>query len=504
VLFAGGVLALLVVAALAFDVGMMLLERRDQQNAADAASLAGARYVLSSANFNGVCPDVGATGNQAVDAACAIVRQNGFDHAADPDELIHVYIPPQHGRYTGLPGFIEVEIDADRPSIFAGVIGRDSWAVGVFATATDDQTVGLAFSMLALNETQCKAIHVSGSGVVEANGDLQSNSNGTDPADCGGIGLSRTGGGTINLTAPGASCRAAGDIQNQGSGTMTCVRAPDSFAIPDPLEDLPAPAKPALAAAMQPVGHTLVPSDFCPGSVANPPTETSSQRTCDPGDRVRPASTTDYRGKAWILSPGLYPDGIHATNGVTLYMLPGVYWISGGGFQVDGDSSVISIKDVADANADPALATWSGNDCEMDPTTPATVACGVLIYNSQDTTVPFAPDSISLGGAGGRLLLSYLDVPPTDPYVAYNKISIFQDRDVTATVTFNGSSAVASEVGGVVYVPSGHLQINGSASTFTLDQVIADTFTVNGSGGTVRILKRVGFDGELEAAGLVE
>ena len=44
--FAGSVLVLLTVAALAFDVGMMLLERRDEQNAADAAALAGARYVF--------------------------------------------------------------------------------------------------------------------------------------------------------------------------------------------------------------------------------------------------------------------------------------------------------------------------------------------------------------------------------------------------------------------------------------------------------------------------
>jgi uncharacterized membrane protein len=37
----------LVIAALAFDVGMMLVERRDEQDAADAAALAGARYVLT-------------------------------------------------------------------------------------------------------------------------------------------------------------------------------------------------------------------------------------------------------------------------------------------------------------------------------------------------------------------------------------------------------------------------------------------------------------------------
>jgi Flp pilus assembly protein TadG len=56
VLFAGGLVALLIVAALAFDVGMMLVERRDQQNAADAAALAGvtggasASRVIAAAN----------------------------------------------------------------------------------------------------------------------------------------------------------------------------------------------------------------------------------------------------------------------------------------------------------------------------------------------------------------------------------------------------------------------------------------------------------------------
>ncbi len=134
VLFAGGVLALLVVAALAFDVGMLLVERRDEQNAADAAALAGARYVLTSATYNGVCPDSGLTGNQAVDAACAIVRKNGFDHATDGNETVHVYIPAQHGRYARLPNFIEVSIASSRPSIFGGVIGKANWPVSVLSS----------------------------------------------------------------------------------------------------------------------------------------------------------------------------------------------------------------------------------------------------------------------------------------------------------------------------------------------------------------------------------
>ena len=58
VLFAGALVTLLIVAALAFDVGVMVLERRDQQNAADAAALAGARYVQTSAYGTTDCATV--------------------------------------------------------------------------------------------------------------------------------------------------------------------------------------------------------------------------------------------------------------------------------------------------------------------------------------------------------------------------------------------------------------------------------------------------------------
>ena len=135
VLFAGGLVALLIVAALAFDVGMMLVERRDEQNAADAAALAGARYVLT---------DVPAAKAAARDLAAV----NGFDDAA-ADEVVNVFVPAIHGRYAGLPGFIEVQIEATRPSIFGGIIGQATWPIGAFAVATNDQDLTFPFSMLA-------------------------------------------------------------------------------------------------------------------------------------------------------------------------------------------------------------------------------------------------------------------------------------------------------------------------------------------------------------------
>ena len=82
---------------------------------------------------------------------------------------------------------------------------------------------------------------------------IQSNSSGeegTDPP----ISFSRTGGSTITVGAD-VYCRAVGPIQDQGSETMgQCIPAANSFALPDPLRNLAAPAKPALAAGMQQLG----------------------------------------------------------------------------------------------------------------------------------------------------------------------------------------------------------------------------------------------------------
>ena len=112
------------------------------------------------------------------------------------------------------------------------------------AVATNAQNMTFPFSMLALNPTECKAIAVSGGGVVEAHANIQSNSSG---ADCDGdpIGFSRTGGSTINVIAPDATCRAVGEVKDEGAaGSMTCTKAGNSFALPDPLRNLAAPTMP--------------------------------------------------------------------------------------------------------------------------------------------------------------------------------------------------------------------------------------------------------------------
>ena len=491
-LFAGGIFALLVVAALAFDAGMMLVERRDGQNAADAAALAGARYI-----FEPDCVAPTWTCTKARAAAIEIADRNGYQDAA-ADESVVLHIPPIHGRYVNFPNFIEVEVGSNRPSIFAHVFGRQTWPVGVFASATNDQDLTFPFSMLALNPTACKGILVAGQGVVEAYGNVQANSNGSGCADGSNIGFSRTGGGDITIIADDATCRSAGTIQNQGSGTMTCAQAPNSFALPDPLRNLPAPAKPTLAPAVVQIklaSETAVPiQPGCPGATP-PPTETQTA-ACD----IAGNSGGAIRGSHWLLSPGLYPAGLDVDNRSTVYLLPGIYWIGGGGFEVAGDAKVISVASLAEADAMYAVR----NSPAQIRTLWNAGGGGVMLYNSSLPTSAAGP--ITLGGGSGILLIKAFFDPvsdPPDPNEVYNNMSIFQDRAVTQTVTLNGSNADA-EVAGIVYVPAGAVVINGSSSEFVTDQILADTFKINGSTGTIKVLKRVGVDATITAAGLVD
>ena len=468
-MFGGGLIALLIIAALAFDVGMMLVERRDEQNAADAAALAGARYL----------PTLGMDVVAAEAAARSIALQNGFEDS-DPNEVVNVYIPPLHGEYAGYSGFIEVQIEGTRPSVFGGIIDRATWPIGVMAVATNAQNLTFPFSMLALNPTECRAISVTGGGIVEAYANIQSNSSGED---CVGDpdGFARTGGSTIHVIAPDATCRVVGDLKDEGSGDMTCTVAENSFALPDPLRNLPEPTQPPLAAGMVYAGTDIpapTPPKNCPGGTPAP--NAASPVTCKIPASGGPANVP------WILYPGLYPGGLEIDADRTVYLMPGIYWIGGGGIDVGGGGSIVTIATEADAAPNVADATWGG---------------GVLIYNSKLPAKAAGP--IVLNSNSAMMKLKPLDVPDTDPDAIYNDIVIFQDRTVTEAVTLNGSAST-TEVMGIIYVPAAQVKLNGSGGTLIVDQIIADTFDISGSSGTIKILHGTGVDAVIIAAGLVE
>ena len=91
VLFAGGLVALLLVAALAFDVG---IDARRAPGPAECCRRRRARRRPLRAQLDPADARI---------AARQLALDNGFDDAA-ADEVVNIYIPAIHGRYAGLPG----------------------------------------------------------------------------------------------------------------------------------------------------------------------------------------------------------------------------------------------------------------------------------------------------------------------------------------------------------------------------------------------------------------
>ena len=125
-MFAFGIVGILAVAALVFDVGQNLFERRKQQDAADASALAGARWLATTtcrartALVN--CPEAQA-------AAMALANTHGY-----PASQVTIDIPPTSGPFAGSPGHVQVAITSNRGSYFAGVVGK---GVATVAASTD-------------------------------------------------------------------------------------------------------------------------------------------------------------------------------------------------------------------------------------------------------------------------------------------------------------------------------------------------------------------------------
>jgi hypothetical protein len=190
------------------------------------------------------------------------------------------------------------------------------------------------------------------------------------------------------------------------------------------------------------------------------------------------------------LKPGYYPGGID-TGKSTLDLEPGVYYIGGGG--INGANGAINSV-AAGASSPP-----SGG--------------GILIYNSEDSvfhaqciagTAPAIAciNGITLnGGSAG------IGILPLDDGSVWDGMVIFQDRNLTTgdgkDIQINGGDS-AMEVAGTIYVPKGSVVVNGSGSNMILDQIIAWSFKINGSGGRIDILYRDGVTARISGVGLVE
>ena len=222
VLFAGGLVTLCLIAALVFDVGQNLLDRRAEQNAADAASLAGARYVVGAAyTYHAGCGTEAAyiaTGKPAVIAACRVAQDNGYRDGV-AGRTVRVDLPPLGpGPFANFPNHVQVTIGSTRASFFQGVMGVTQQRVSGMGIATNSSDIALPYSLLSLDPAGCATNKITGSpgAAVSTNGTVHVDSK------CPTEALLLSGNGV--LTAP--ECDVVGTIKTTNNATNNCTTAP--------------------------------------------------------------------------------------------------------------------------------------------------------------------------------------------------------------------------------------------------------------------------------------
>jgi hypothetical protein len=451
VIFAFGSIGILAVAALVFDVGQNLFERRKQQDAADSAALAGARWMPAAgcrlAESVATCP---AAYNAALDLA--------MDHGYTAGQ-VKVNIPPTSGPFAGHAGHIQVEIEANRGSYFAGVVGIAGFRIGATAVASNIRDYPLPFSLLSLNATGCKAGHAHGNGVLTIEGDLMVSSTCTSPGS-----LSFDGNNTVvNVSG---ECATGGEIDYGPSSTVSCGSTQEHAPpIADPLAELAPPT----------IGSSVVPSPptaarVTGAHVASNRAPNGCPGSTSPSTAASPSGCTIHfnRVKTVWIYPGVYYGGLkisETSDDLIVYMAPGIYYMAGGGFEVSG---TVTLKSVVPATAlVPYPTTFGGGVLIYNADAPTCAGCGasaIKAIDFQNTT-------------GGEIRLTGYTGP------TYTNMLLWQDRNASAQPAMSTQGNSSMTLRGTIYLPKADFNYTGNGVGEVLDaQVVCDEFDIGGNG----------------------
>jgi hypothetical protein len=390
VLVAISLVPVLGIVAIVLDGGMLLDDRRRNQSAADAAALAAAAELYT--NAEQIVPGTPDPGGASQAAALASAAANGFNNDGVTN-TVTVNIPPKSGNFVGQSGYIEVIIQYNQKRGFSSIFGSGDLPVVARAVARGRWS---AFNngILVLNPTAPGSLTGTGGGSMTVSG-ASVIVDSTDPA-----GGTLTNG--VTLTAPvfdfsGTPGWSAASMY-QWNGTIQSGQTPT----PDPLRYVPPP---------------------------DPSTMTVQSKK---------AVVISNTNKTSILYPGVYQGGIKLSGQGAVTMMPGIYYMDGGGFQFSGQGFL--------------------------------TANGVMIYNAPQSN----SDTINISGLGGMSI-----TPPTSG--PYTGISIFQARGSTSPVSISGNGG--SSITGTFYVPSATLSVSGNGTGDVLgSQYISYNLTLNGGG----------------------
>jgi hypothetical protein len=103
---------------LVIDGGATFVQRREQQNVADSAAMAGAYAYLMGGGDSGA----------AISAAQSVAATNGYPNGTD-GTAVTVSVTP------GTPTLVTVSVSKPHRNYFSGIVGMGSWGVSTTATA---------------------------------------------------------------------------------------------------------------------------------------------------------------------------------------------------------------------------------------------------------------------------------------------------------------------------------------------------------------------------------
>ena len=372
------------VMALSLDGGLMMAEHRHARTVADASAYAAAGLLYQNYSI-GQGLDTNGTSKSI---ALAIAAGNGYANDG-VTSTVTVNIPPLSGNFSGKSGYAEVIVSYNLPKCFSAIWGSGTLTVGarsVARGAIPDPNIGF----LLLDPTMPDSLSMTGNaGVNVTNGSVIIDSNNSEAVRS--TGNAQVIASKINITGSGYSVP-SGAFQ----GTVKTGVAPT----PDPLAHLPVPS-------------------------------TS-------GMTVQSTSQLTLTGGSQTIWPGVYTGGISLTGNGSITMMPGIYYLNGGGLSATGGGSI------------------SGS--------------GVMIYNAPSSS----SDSISLTGNGNINL-----TPPTSGI--YAGISIYQARTATAPLSLTGNGAI--NITGGIYAAAAAATLTGNGGTNVEGSFfIADSARLTGNG----------------------
>ena len=506
---AAGMIVLFGIAALVVDLGFSWMLRRQEQNAADPAAVAAARFISD--------PDP-ITGLQSYDAvsgwsaACRYARMNGFFSAgnasctpeADGTQMT-VNWPPVGtvgDFWHGDRGHVQVIISARHDSFFGQIFGQSEATVATGAVAARQRGNTNSHSLIALKPDGCGTGLLHGNSTISLypapgytgdGGYVQVNSNcGNSTADdnCGGTGALRFDGGAI-LTAPKVNvhggCNGPGSQPGCPTPPGTCPPAAG------PLDEAAVQIGDPLSGLVFPSWDTAVDGARC--GVTAPRTTASGAQGCGQGGgRIPWAPSADSACPGMPsshdcieLDPGIYYGGWDIGSQKQITLKPGIYVIAGGGITI---GSTGSLNSLAGASAPAPILIYNTDNPVYKSTCP-----GGGAKKCQQNLDLTAQADLKLAG-----LLANQPCPPvtTAGGCPYGGMLIWYDGDGSRPAEGGSCSSKACidisgggvlDISGTIYAPTAHVNITGNVDGNCITptqtaavQVISWTWDIGGTG----------------------